>query len=150
MDKEQLTRFKLAFKRANNGKLSLPNRIDTSKIYDIECYQDGMRGGYRARFFISKDDTGNYQLELFCASDYVSWHKRIDHAGNISDLDNYKGQFGWPHYPDDPERTAREHEEIRDFNAKLHQQLVEKGLEENTEDDEFEKAHVIVLRNYGF
>jgi hypothetical protein len=70
--------------------------------------------------------------------------------GNITGLDNYKGQYGRTIYPDDPERPAIEHKEIQDFNENLHKLLVERGLERNFENNEFEKSNVIVLRNYGF
>jgi hypothetical protein len=150
MDKNQLNIFRSAFKRANHGKISMPKRIDVSKIYDIEFYPNGMRAGYKVRFRIIKNDNQDYLLELFGGDDHSTWHKRIDHNGNITDLDNYKGQYGRTLYPEDPERTARENKEIQDFNETLHKLLIEKGLERNFENDEFEKTNVIVLRNYGF
>lgn len=128
----------------------MPNIIDVSKIYDIEFYPNGMRDGYKVRFHITKDGNQDYLVELFGNDDNSSWHKRIDHNGNITDLDNYKGQYGRTTYPGDPERTAREHKEMQDFNENLHKLLIEKGLERNFENDEFEKSNVIVLRNYGF
>ena len=150
MDPRQLKIFRSAFKRANDGKISMPNRIDVSKIYDIEFYPNGMRDGYKVRFRIMKGDNQDYLLELFGSDGNSTWHKRIDRNGNITDLDNYKGQYGRTIFPDDPEKTEREHKEIQDFNENLLKLLVEKGLARNFENDEFEKSNVIVLRNYGF
>ena len=148
MTKEQLNIFKSAFKRANYGKISMPNRIDPLKIYEIEFYTNGMRGGYKVRFKIEKEDNQKYFLELLGSNDNSSWHKRIEQDGNIIELENYKGQFGRTIYADDPERTEKERIIIQEYNNALHQSLIEKGLERNFDDDEFEQKNVIKLKNY--
>ena len=150
MDKKQLNVFRAAFKRANYGKIAMPNKIDISKIYEIEFYPNGMRNGYHVRFLFIKDESQHFVLELLGSDDYSSWHKRIDQHGNITDLENYKGQHGRIIYPDDPERTVKEHKEIQDFNENLHKQFVKKGLERNFENEDFERSNVVVLKNYGF
>lgn len=150
MDNHQLQIFRTAFKRANNGKIDMPKHIDPEKIYDIEFYPNGMREGYKARFRIGKDKQQHYYLELVGGDDYSNWHKHIDHTGHITDLPHYKGDFGWPVYPDDPERTEQEHREMQAHNEALQQELVKKGLERNFDDDQFETRHVIKIRNYGF
>lgn len=150
MDKRQLDVFRAAFKRANHGKLDLPRDTEAGKIYDMECYPDGMRNGYSARFFIAQNENGEYFLELLGSSDYASWHKHIDRHGKISDLENYEGQFGRNEYPDDPERTEKERTTIQEHNDRLHRHLLQKGLEPDLDNEEFEKNHVIRIRNYGF
>lgn len=150
MTKEQLNIFKSAFKRANYGKIAMPNRIDTSKIYDIEFYPNGMRGGYKVRFKIFKDDDQKYFLDLFGSDDNSNWHKRIEQNGNIIELESYKGQFGRTIYPDNPEKTEKEHMVIQEYNNDLQKKLIQKGLEQNFDDDLFEQNNVVRLRNYGF
>ncbi len=148
MDREQLDLFRTAFKQANHGNLSLPNEIDISKIYDIETYPNGMRDGYSARFRFTKDDNNNYQLELVGGDDYSSWHKHIDHTGTITTLETYEVPLTI--YPEDPERTEREHKAIQDHNDRLQKLLIAKGLERNFEDEAFEKANVVVIREYAY
>ena len=114
MDKQQLNIFKSAFKRANNGKIDMPNRIDIGKIYDVEFYPNGMRNGYKVRFFIAKDEHQKYFIDLLGGDDNSSWHKRIEQNGNIIELDNY----------------------LDNYNDNLHKLLIKKGLERNFEDDE--------------
>lgn len=151
MDKQQLTLFKSAFKRANYGKISLPNRIDTSKIYDIDFYPEGMmRGGCKIRFVIRKDENNRYSLEFLTMTDYETWHKRIEHDGRIVDLENYILLNEADNYQEDPERMERERQRIREHNHSLMQELIRKGLEQNPDDPEFERDHVITIRNYGF
>ncbi len=148
MDNEQLNIFRTAFKQANYGNISMPKVVDVSKIYDIEIYPNGTRDGYKVRFRFTKDENNNYQLELVGNDDYSNWHKRIDHTGKITVLDAFK-DIGVV-YPEDPERTERERNEILNFNEGLQKLLIEKGLERDFENDEFEKANVIVLRKYHF
>lgn len=126
----------------------MPKKIEPFKIYDIEIYPNGMRDGYSVRFKIYKNENNEYVLDLIGASDYSSWHKRIDQNGHIIDLENYKGQFGLPHYSDDPDRTLREQTEIKEYNDQLHKKLIQNGLEKNYEDEEFEKNNVIKIRQY--
>lgn len=148
MDRKQLDIFRAAFKQANYGNLSLPNEIDISKIYDIETYPNGMRDGYSARFRFTKDDSNNYQLELVGGDDYSTWHKHIDHTGTIATLDTYEVPLTI--YPEDPDRTEREHREIQDHNDRLQKLLRAKGLERSFDDEEFEKNNVIVIREYAY
>ena len=128
MHKNQLHIFAKSFREANHQKASFPKKFQLDGINEIEFYTNGMRGGCTVRFFIRQTDSGEWFLDLFGSDDYSSWHKRINQNGEISDLENFKGQFGRPVYPDDPERTAREHSEIQDHNDKVHQILIEKGL----------------------
>lgn len=151
MDKHQLNLFKSAFKRANYGKISMPNRIDISKIYDIDFYPPGMmRGGCKVRFVIRKDENGHYSLELLAVTDSESWHKRIEHDGRIVDLENYISLNEVKIHEEDPEQTERERQKIRSYNESLRKELIRKGLEQDTDRPEFERDQVITIRNYGF
>lgn len=150
MDKQQLNIFKSAFKIANYRKIAMPNRIDITKIYDIEFYPNGMRNGYKVRFFIARDENQKYFLDLLGRDDNSSWHKRIEQNGTVIELDNYKEQYGTIIDPDDRERTEKEHLENKIYNDNLRKLLIKKGLERNFEDDEAESNNVITLRNYGF
>ena len=143
MTSEQLNIFRKAFKNATSGYISLPKEINLEKITEIEFYSEGMRGGHKVRFFITKNEKEELYIDLFGSDDYSSFHKRIEKNGNIIDLKNYKGQFGRNIYPDDPEKTEREHSEIQKHNEELQKELIEKGLERNFENPEFEKNNVI-------
>jgi hypothetical protein len=143
MTTEQLNVFRIAFKKATSGNISLPKQVNIEKITEIEFYSEGMRGGHKVRFFIKKNEREDFYLDLFGSDDYSSFHKRIEKDGSIIDLKNYKGQFGRKIYPDDPEKTEKEHLEIQKYNEKLQKELVEKGLERNFENPEFENENVI-------
>lgn len=143
MTPEQLNIFRKSFKKATSGHISLPKRIFLEKITEIEFYSEGMRGGHKVRFFFKKNEQDEYYIELLGSDDYSSFHKRIEQDGTIIDLENFKGQYGRTIYPDDPERTALEHAEIQRHNEALHKKLIEKGLERDDNNPEFEKANVI-------
>ena len=147
ISKEQLKIFQRAFKKANYGKISLPNKIDFDKITEIKFWTDGMRGGYSSRFIFRLNDSNEPFLEFLSSSDYQSWHKLIKSNGEIIDLENYKGQFGRTVYAD-VEKTAKENAKMDQFNQKLHQELVDKGLEQNLDDPDFEKNNVDKRVNY--
>ena len=127
MDDNQLNIFKKKFLVANNGKIKFPEKFDSRKINEIEFYTQGMRGGYKVRFFIKLNDIGEWYLDLFGWDDNCSWHKRINNKGKITNLENFKGEFGRPFYPDNPERTARENKEIQNNNDFVHKLLIEQG-----------------------
>lgn len=129
MNSDQLHIFSKAFCQANDGKVKFPKKFQFDQVNKIEFYSNGMRGGCTVRFILKQTGSGEWFLDLYAYDDYCSWHKRINQKGEIIDLENFKGQFGRPVYPDDPERTAREHQEIQDHNDKVRQILVEKGLE---------------------
>jgi hypothetical protein len=148
MTKEQLDIFKKAFLNANNGQIGFPDNFHLDKVNEIEFYTEGMRCGYKVRFLVKKNENSNWYLDLFGSDDYHSWHKRIDNNGNIYNLEMYKGEYGRVIYPEDPERTEREHKEIQLNNNLVHSLLVEKGLERNFENPEFEKENVIRLTDY--
>ncbi|GAB5564125.1 MAG: hypothetical protein Wins2KO_11880 [Winogradskyella sp.] len=148
MNNNQLNIFKANFLIANNGKVKFPEKFYPKKINEIEFYTEGMRGGYKVRFFIEQNDIGKWYLDLFGSDDYCSWHKRINHNGKIINLENYKGEFGRTIYPNDPEKTEKENKEIQDHNNGVHKLLVDKGLEFNSENPEFEKENVVKLTDY--
>ena len=148
MKKNQLNIFKKAFLKANHGEIKFPKEYHSDKINEIEFYTKGMRGGYKVRFFIKQNDTGDWYLDLFGGDDYCSWHKRINAEGEIINLENFKGEFGRPVYSEDPERTERENKEIHNNNDSVQRLLIEKGLSKNFDNPEFEKNQVIKLTNY--
>lgn len=147
MNEQQLNIFKKFFLQANSGLIHFPDDFHLDKINEIEFYTEGMRGGRKVRFFIKKDENDNWYLDLFASTDTQSWHKRIENDGTITALENFKGEFGRTIYPDDPERTKREWDEIQANNDNVASVLVSKGLEKNFEDPEFEKQNVVRL-NY--
>ncbi|AZJ31529.1 hypothetical protein SAMN05444344_2055 [Tenacibaculum mesophilum] len=147
ISEEQLKIFQKAFKKANYGKISLPNKIDFDKITEIEFWTDGMRSGYSSRFIFKLNESNEPFLEFLSSSDYESWHKLIKSNGEIIDMKNYKGQFGRTVYSD-VEKTERENEKIDKYNQKLHKELVDKGLEQNFDDPDFEKNNVNKRINY--
>lgn len=129
MNPDLLHIFSKAFYQANDGKVTFPKKFQFDQVNKIEFYTNGMRGGCTVRFILKQTDSGEWFLDLYAYDDYCSWHKRINEKGEITDLENYKGQFGRPIYSDDPERTAREHREIQEHNDKVYRILAEKGLE---------------------
>jgi hypothetical protein len=85
-----------------------------------------MRGGWDVSFII-KSEQETY-LDFYAIGDHYSKHKRIKSNGEIEELENFLGQFGRPIYPDDSERTEREHREIQNHNDKVYAILKAKGL----------------------
>ncbi|MGG9960732.1 hypothetical protein [Ferruginibacter sp. SUN106] len=145
MDDEQLNIFKEAFKKANNGSINFPGNFQQGKINEIKFFTAVMRGAMHVRFFIAKNETEKWYLDLFTITDDYSWHKRIEHDGTIINLENFERQFGWPVYPDDAERTKREHDEIRAINSNVQSVLLQKGLVKNFDMPDFEKENVVRL-----
>ena len=150
MDDNQLHIFAKAFLEANNGEVKFPKRFQLDKINEIEFYTEGMRGGYKVRFFIKENSMGEWFLDLYGGNDYCSWHKRINKKGEIINLESFKGEFGRLVYPNDPKRTEREHQEIQENNDSVYRLLLEKGLKQNFDNPEFEKNHVIKLTDYDW
>jgi hypothetical protein len=140
--------FSEAFLKANCNVIRFPDNFHLDKINEIEFYTEGMRGGYDVRFFIKKNEVGAWYLDLFGGNDYHTWHKRITEQGEIIKLESFKGEFGRPIYPDDPERTAKEHKAIQEHNERLNKVLIAKGLTRNFDDPEFEENNVVKLTDY--
>ena len=70
----------------------------------------------------------HFALYYYLKTDNQSTHKRINEDGNIIELDNFEGQFGWPVYADKVE-TEREHQRIKEHNLKVYTILKDKGFE---------------------
>ena len=111
ISKEQFRIFKRAFKKANDGKISLPDDLNFDKITEIRFWTEGMRGGYASRFIFGLNEFNEPYLEFLSSNDYYSWHKLITSNGEIVDLENYKAQFGRTVYPND-EKTNLENAKI--------------------------------------
>ncbi|UZO82355.1 hypothetical protein NBT05_07735 [Aquimarina sp. ERC-38] len=92
--KEKIKIFRLAFKKANNGKCSLPNRFDFNKITEFEFYTDGMRGGINSRFLFKKNLKDEYFLEFSLRTDYSSWHRVILSDGTIYGVKQNSSELG--------------------------------------------------------
>lgn len=58
----------------------------------------------------------------------TSWHGRVHQDGTVENLENFEGQFGFPHYSDDPDRTAAERQKILDHNTRVGDVLRAKGF----------------------
>lgn len=123
--------FKQAILKAvNDYDLPLPNDLVIEKVYTSEYYKYNMRGLRDIRFIIKEDETGNLYLDYYFITDDYSAHKRINHVGEITELENFEGQFGWPVF-DDEERTNKEHQRIKEHNQKVNEILKQKGFETN-------------------
>jgi len=92
--KEKLKIFRQGFKKANNGKCSLPNRFDYNKITEFEFYTDGMRGGISSRFLFRKNLKDEYFLEFLSRTDYSSWHRIILSDGTIYGVKQHNSELG--------------------------------------------------------
>lgn len=92
--KEKINIFRKAFKKANNGKCSLPNRFDFNKITEFEFYTDGMRGGISSRFIFRKSVKNEYFLEFLSKTDYSSLHRVILSDGTIYGVKQYNSELG--------------------------------------------------------
>lgn len=83
LGKEKLQIFRTAFKKANQGKCSMPNRFDFNKITEFEFYTQGMRGGIKSKFLFRKNTRGDYFLEFISGDDNSTWHNVIVSDGSI-------------------------------------------------------------------
>ena len=92
--KEKLKIFRQAYKKANNGKCSLPNRFDYNKITEFEFYTDGMRGGISSRFLFRKNLKDEYFLEFLSRTDDSSWHRIILSDGTIYGVKQHNSELG--------------------------------------------------------
>jgi len=141
VSKKQFEIFKKAFLEANYGKISLPNDLDFTKVTELKFWTYGMRGGYSSRFIFGLNESEEPYLEFISSSDYESWHKLIKANGEIIEIKNYKGQFGREVHSD-IEKTKKENAQIDKYNQNLQKELIEKGLEQNFENSDFEENNV--------
>jgi hypothetical protein len=95
-------------------------------------------------FFARRDAAGRSEhLQLFADRDergfFIDYyrvdndgersrHGRIREDGTAEPLENLEGQFGFPVFPDDPERTERERERIFAHNIAVLELLRAKGF----------------------
>ena len=130
LNEHQSTLFKTAvLKAVDDDVLSLPDILETGKVYKSEYYKYGMRGARDLRFLIKSDEKGGLYLDYYFLTDDYSSHMRIDESGVITKLENFEGQWGWPVYPDDGAKTRQEHDRIRKHNQWVHGILKAKGLD---------------------
>jgi len=107
--------------------MPLPENLETGKVYKTSYYKNGNRGGRNLQFFITADGAG-FTIDLYMVTDDYSAHKRIDSNGQVTELENFEGQFGWPVY-DDEQATQKEHERIKAHNRQVQVILQQKGFE---------------------
>ncbi len=92
--KEKIQVFRKAFKKANHGKCSLPNRFDFDKINVVDFYTDGMRGGMNSSFLFRKNLQDEYFLEVISRDDNAKRHMVILADGSTHELKNYLPELG--------------------------------------------------------
>jgi hypothetical protein len=112
----------------NDNDLSLPNEIETDRVYNSIYYKYINRGCRDLRFKVSLNENEDLIIEYYFVTDDYSSHKRINADGTDEELENFEGQFGWPVYDNDDE-TRNEHQRIREHNNRVHSILKEKGFE---------------------
>lgn len=113
----------------NDENMPLPKDLESNKLYKTDYYKYGNRGYRELRFIIELNDTGKVSIDYFFKTDDYSSHRRIDVFGNIVDLENYEGQFGWPIF-DSKEETEKEHNRIREHNQFVYDILKLKKFED--------------------
>lgn len=79
---------------------------------------------------LAGEDEKGYFLDFYRVDNdgQVAWHGRILGDGKVEKLENFEGQFGFPNFPDDPEKTAAEERRILEHNAKVENVLRAKGF----------------------
>ncbi len=60
--------------------------------------------------------------------DAVAWHGRIRDDGTFEDVENYRGQHGFPYFPDDAAKTEAAEREILRHNERVEAILRAKGF----------------------
>ncbi len=92
----------------------IDKNVDTDE--EIKVLADQNENGYFLDFY-RVDNDGQ-----------VAWHARVREDGTVEKLENFQGQFGFPYYADDPEKTAAEEQRILENNARVEDLLKAKGF----------------------
>jgi hypothetical protein len=112
-----------------DNAMPLPENWEIDKVYKSKYFKYEHRGCCDLRFFVSRNNQGDFFLDYFFVTDDYSTHMRIDRNGNSTKLENFEGQFGWPVLSTE-EETEKEHNRIRLHNQYVNSVLISKGLEE--------------------
>jgi hypothetical protein len=122
--------FSTHLKQSVTKESPLPSSLKFNHVYSI-WIEDGY-DNYRIQFVISPppDSYLDYYTPYveYRAHSRCSFHGRIMETGERITLENYKGEWGHPSYPDDPERTARELEAMGIHNQQVTAILQAKGF----------------------
>jgi|SRR5690606_4406310 len=100
ISKEQLNIFREAFRKANDGTISLPKKVDFDKKTYIEFYTNGMRGGKSSKFIFRINQSEEPFLEFVSSNDFFSYHYLINKDGEIIELINTEREIGKVSYLD--------------------------------------------------
>ena len=124
MDVGDLTNLRKSFKEYfDEPGIELPDAIKPGVVGGFEDIGTGWSIAYK----LGKEESA-YFLDFFAEHRMTnSRHHRILESGKVIDLESF-WEFGFPQYPDDPERTKREQEEIWSKNAEVEKILKQKGL----------------------
>lgn len=109
--------------------IPIQNEIEFGRVYKCVHYKYENRGCRDLRFRILNSKGDKFIFEYYLLTDDYSSHKRIKNDGQIVDLENYEGQFGWPIF-ENKEDTEKEHNRIRSHNQKVQKILKVKGFED--------------------
>jgi hypothetical protein len=112
----------------SDDRQPVPDILELNKVYESLYYREIQRGGRDLKCKLVKDSSDRFALDYYLKTDDYSTHKRIDADGNLVELENFEGQFGWPVY-DDKVETEKEHQRIREHNQKVYAVLKDKGFE---------------------
>ena len=118
-------RLKLAL---SDERQPVPDILEADKVYESIYYREAQRGCRDLRYKLVKDSNDRFVLDYYLKTDDYATHKRIDADGNLIELENFEGQFGWPVY-EDKDATEKEHQRIRAHNQMVYTILKEKGFE---------------------
>jgi hypothetical protein len=118
-------RLKLAL---SDERQPIPGILEANKVYESVYYREVQRGCRDLKYKLVKDASDRFALDYYLKTDDYSTHKRIEADGNLVELENFEGQFGWPVY-DDKAETEKEHQRIREHNQMVYAVLKDKGFE---------------------
>lgn len=109
--------------------LQFPETICFDTVYKVvdpkAIEHRKLRGHWEISFMVI--NPGKPYMDYYAAGDDYSSHQRMDEKGNIADLENFKGQFGWPVYEDE-QKTREAHKAIKEHNQEVQQILLSKGF----------------------
>jgi hypothetical protein len=111
-----------------NEEFYFPEKLIPSQLYNLSYKPELSRGQKELRFFVKESNNGAWFLDYYLKTDDYTRHSRINEKGNVEELENYDGQFGWPVFDDD-NKTKGEHERIRNHNKSVYDILRAKGFE---------------------
>ncbi len=119
--------FAKALSTVSSHAAALPDPLPAGRV--LRLVDRSSDSDEEMTVFAGESDTGHYLDYYRVGNDgQTTFHGRIRDDGTFEELENYEGEYGWPVFPNDPEKTAAEHQRMIAHNTRVEAILRAKGF----------------------